>query len=96
MRFFAAVFFIFFFLEICPLLIENGWIWLEAIYNSENRIAYVFIANFLGSLSVVLFLLPEYFKIKLKFDKVLWKKMMVYTLPLVVVGKTAAMKALRL
>ena len=88
------IFFIFFFLEICPLLIENGWTWLEAIYNSENRIAYVFIANFLGSLSVMLFLLPEYFKIKLKFDKVLWKKMMVYTLPLVVVGIAAVINQL--
>lgn len=88
------IFFIFFFLEICPLLIKKGWNWVEIIYNSDNRIAYVFIANFLGSLSVMLILLPEYFKIKLKFDKILWQKMMVYTLPLVVVGIAAVINQL--
>ncbi len=88
------IFFIFFFLEICPYLIEKGWNRLEVIYNSENRIAYVFIANFLGSLSVMLILLPEYFKIKLTFDKVLWKKMITYSLPLVIVGIAAVINQL--
>jgi len=80
------IFFIFFFLEICPILIKNGWESLQSIYNSENRIVYVFIANFLGSLSVMLILLPEYRKLKFSFDSVLWKKMIRYAMPLVVVG----------
>lgn len=86
MNILVNLFFVFFFLETCPYLIDKGWTWLDLIYDSENRIAYVFIANFLGSLSVMLFLLPEYFKIRLKFDKALWKKMMLYAMPLVVVG----------
>ncbi len=88
------IIFIFFFLEICPWLIEKGWAWLELIYDGENRITYVFIANFLGSLSVILLLIPEYFKIRLQFDKALWKKMMVYAMPLVVVGIAAVINQL--
>lgn len=81
--------FIFFFLELCPTLIERGWTTLENIYDPNNRIAYVFIANFIGSLSVMLLLLPEYRKLKFSFDSTLWKKMFGYAMPLVVVGLAA-------
>lgn len=83
------VFFLLFFLEGCPYLIEQGWDSLRSIYDPENRIAYVFIANFLGSLSVLLFLLPEYARLRLRFDAALWRKMMRYAVPLVVVGLAA-------
>lgn len=88
------IFFIFFFLEICPMLIEKGWTFLESIYDEENRIAYVFISNFLGSLSVLLFLLPEYRKLSFNFDFTLWKKMFWYAMPLVVVGLAAVINQL--
>ncbi|MBK7872443.1 MAG: oligosaccharide flippase family protein [Saprospiraceae bacterium] len=58
------ILFVFFFLEACPLLIERGWGWLKVIYNPDNRIAYVFIANFLASAMILLVLLPMYFKIQ--------------------------------
>lgn len=86
--------FVFFFLEICPALIANGWDGVKAIYDPENRIAYVFIANFLGSLAVMLFLLPEYRKLRFSFDPALWKKMMRYAMPLVVVGLAAVVNQL--
>jgi O-antigen/teichoic acid export membrane protein len=88
------IFFIFFFLEICPALIARGWDSLNAIYDPENRIAYVFIANFLGSLAVILFLLPQYRKLRFTFDPVLWKKMIRYAMPLVVVGLAAVINQL--
>ncbi len=80
------IIFVFFFFEICPWLIEKGWAWIENIYNSQNRLAYVFIANFLASLCTLLLLLPYYFKIKLEFDRVLLQKMLWYALPLVLSG----------
>ncbi len=83
------IIFIFFFLELCPILIDRGWSFFEKIYDPNNRIAYVFIANFIGSLSVMLFLLPEYKKLSFQFDKVLWRKMIWYAMPLVVVGVAA-------
>ncbi len=80
------IFFLFFFLEGCPILIRNGWTFFEHIFDAENRIAYVFISNLLASGAVILFLLPQYFDIKFKFDKNLWKEMLNYSLPLVIVG----------
>ena len=88
------IFFIFFFLKICPYLIEQGWTSLEYIYNHENRIAYVFVSNFMGSLSTMLLLTPEYLKVKWQFDKGLWKKMMIYAAPLVIVGFAAVFNQL--
>lgn len=58
------IFFVFFFLEICPALIAKGWDWVAIIYNPANRILYVFVANFLASAMILLWLLPMYFNIK--------------------------------
>ena len=80
------ILFIFFFLEGCPYLIERGWEGLTFIYNPENRIAYVFVSNMLGSLFAILVLLPAYFKLKLKFDAALWKRMLIYAWPLIIAG----------
>ena len=80
------ILFIFFFLEVCPWLIKKGWTSLTLIYHSEHRIAYVFISNLIASLLIIVLLFPAYLKIKLQFDQVLWKKMVVYALPLVIAG----------
>jgi O-antigen/teichoic acid export membrane protein len=88
------IIFIFFFLKLCPYLIEQGYSDLELIYNEENRIEYVFISNLLASATVILLLIPAYFKIKLKFDADLWRKMIVYALPLVIVGIAAVVNQL--
>ncbi len=80
------IFFIIFFLEICPILIRSGFEGMKLIFDVNNRIAYIFISNMLASLVVVLALLPEYLKIKLQFDANLWKKMLGYAMPLILVG----------
>jgi O-antigen/teichoic acid export membrane protein len=80
------IFFIFSFLEICPWLIEQGFSGIANFYNEGNRISYVFVANLLASLAVLLLLLPEFRHLKPIFDKGLWKKMMIYAMPLVIVG----------
>ena len=83
------IIFIFFFFKICPWLIENGGDWWRNIYIEENRVAYVFISNLIGSATILLLLLPEYFKLKFIFDKELLYKMLRYAMPLVVVGIAA-------
>ena len=88
------IFFIFFFLEICPYLISKGWNGFEMIYNPENRVGYVLIANLVASSVVLLILLPDYFKDKFEFNADLWKKMLWYTSPLVVVGIAAVVNQL--
>ena len=84
------ILFLFFFLEGLPWLIEGGWENGAMIYDPNDRIKYVFIANFFGSAITLLFLLPDYFKIKFDFDKVLLKRMLLYAAPLIVVSIAAA------
>ncbi len=81
---------LFFFLEGLPRLIDGGWDGGMTIYDPEDRIKYVFIANFFGSAVTLLFLLPDYFKIKFDFDKTLLKKMLIYAAPLIIVSLAAA------
>ncbi len=77
-----------FFLELCPYLIKNGYDSYTAIYNPEKKLDYVFIANLVASAVTLLLLLPVYFRIQLKFDAVLWRRMFRYAFPLVIVGIT--------
>ena len=86
--------FIFFFLEGCPWLMESGVEGVANVYNANDRVAYIFISNLLGSGVVMLLLLPEYFKIKLRFDATLWKKMLRYAMPLIIVGIAAVINQL--
>ena len=81
-----------FFLLLCPALYEKGVGWVNLVYDPDLGVGYVFYANFLASLATLVFVLPEFGGLEqLKvfwrdFDGELWKKMMRYGLPLVVVG----------
>lgn len=52
----------------------------------EFGIEYIFIANLISSIITLLLLSPEMMASSWKFDKVLWKKMMVYAFPLLIAG----------
>lgn len=59
----------------------------EKIYNPHIGIGYIFIANLIASAITILLLTPEiFFKVKYVFDFDLWKKMLLYALPLMVAG----------
>lgn len=60
--------FLFFFLEFCPWLMDKDATWIQAIYNENNRILYVFVANFLASVITLFMLLPIFFKIKVQHE----------------------------
>jgi O-antigen/teichoic acid export membrane protein len=80
------ILFIFLFLEVGPWLIERGWSSLEGFYRWEDRVTYVFIANFLASGAVLLLLSPLLLKMQWVFDRALWRRMFVYAAPLIIVG----------
>jgi len=75
------------FLLIFPRMIESGshsipgW-----MYNSEIGVGYVFISNMASSLFTLVLLSGEFFSIALTFNKKLWKRMMMYSLPLLISG----------
>ena len=78
---------IIFLLEICPRFLEGKGIGLiDLFYNSDLKLDYVFLANLVASGIILLLMLPEYLKIKLKFDVELWKEMFRYAMPLIIVG----------
>ncbi len=77
---------VFFFLSICPWLIEQGWESLESIYDPANRISYVLWANLIASSVTLLIFLPMYARIQLRFETQLWWKMLRYTAPLIIVA----------
>ena len=58
-------------------------------YSPEIGVGYVLIANLVSSGVVAILLLPEIIKSKWQFDFELWKKMMAYALPLLIVGLAA-------
>ncbi len=59
---------------------------LETICRDDYEISYIFISNLIASGFVLMLLLPFYTKIKYRFDRVLWKKMMKYALPILIAG----------
>lgn len=56
------------------------------IVYQEFGIEYIFIANLISSVITIFLLLPEMLTSVWKFDKILWKKMMIYALPLLIAG----------
>lgn len=76
---------ILFFVVLCPKLADSYPI-LYNIYNPDIGVGYIFIGNLVGSAMTLLLLLPDILKVKFTFDRVLWRKMLVYGLPLVVAG----------
>jgi O-antigen/teichoic acid export membrane protein len=52
------------------------------------RVEYVLISNLVASLAGILFLMPTLFRTRITFDTGLWKRMLVYAFPLLIVGVT--------
>ncbi len=84
-----------FFILLIPFLIKNFSDnsvvqWMANYYNADSKVDYIFISNVISSgLQTVMFI-PEWLKLKITFDYKLWKKMMVYALPLLVFGLAGA------
>lgn len=61
-------------------------VFIQTIYHQDFQIGYIFVSNLIASLFTLLFVFPDYIKIKWQFDVDLWKKMMQYGLPILVAG----------
>jgi O-antigen/teichoic acid export membrane protein len=74
------------FIFVVPAIIKNNWIgadWFASWYRFQ-WIGYVFLSNLIASVATLLYLLPEFLKIQLKFDKELFGKMYSYSWPILV------------
>lgn len=59
---------------------------MATLYTPGFEVGYVFVANVLSSLAAVVVLLPHYLRLSWHFDSGLWKRMMNYSLPVMVAG----------
>lgn len=75
------------FLGVIPKYVEtNKESFLGTFYNKDIRIGYYLIGNLCGSILTFILLRKEFIQIRFSFDAALWKKVMHYSYPLVIVG----------
>jgi O-antigen/teichoic acid export membrane protein len=75
-----------FFIRYCPTHNTAGS-WVSLVYNSStNPITYVVLANCIQAFITLLFLYKEILQLRFSFDYTLWKQMLIYAAPLILVG----------
>ncbi|MFZ4583317.1 MAG: lipopolysaccharide biosynthesis protein, partial [Paludibacter sp.] len=85
------IFFNVFFLVVCPWLQQNAPETVSWFYNPTYGVGYVFVSNILSTVIQTIALLPYVFVAKFTFDSELLKKMLRYSLPLLVLGVAGIM-----
>ena len=74
-----------FFILWLPKLAQNYEIF-ASIYSKDFGVGYVFVANLVSSVLTLLLFVPDFLKVKYSFDGKLLRRMLIYSLPLVVSG----------
>ncbi len=76
-----------FFLGVVPKILHNNPdSFLKSIYNKDVGLGYYLLGNLCGSVFTLILLSKEIRQIRFSFDKVLWKEVMKYSAPLIIVG----------
>lgn len=80
-----------FWILICPWLWAQNPAWVTWCYSPDMGIGYIFLANLISSGAMLLLLLPELRGFRWRFDSGLWREMIVYSWPLLVLGVAGIM-----
>jgi O-antigen/teichoic acid export membrane protein len=76
-----------FFILLCPyLLSKNPSSIIGLVYNPSIGVGYVFISNLISSVLTFILLIPQLLDIRWNFNSSLWKRMIRYALPLLIMG----------
>lgn len=75
-----------FFIVICPSIWKSNPDLIGWFYNPGYGIGYIFVANFVTSLLNLILLIPFLRGFKWRFNKKLWREMLVYSYPLLILG----------
>ncbi len=78
-----------FFIIYCPYAIKNNLPsadFVQSIYSQSIGIGYIFIANLVASIVTIVLLFPEMIAASWRFQLQLWKKMILFALPLMIAG----------
>lgn len=82
-----TIFLTYFFISICPkIAAQNHGGFIARHYISHYGVGYVIIANLIASFVTLLMLSREFLSIQFKFDSRLWFQLLIYSLPLLIVG----------
>jgi O-antigen/teichoic acid export membrane protein len=87
----ANIFFNLFFLVFCPYILSKPYLqgihpYIMTVYSPHTGIGYIFISNIIASAVTLLLLFKEFAEFNFDFDSSLLKRMLVYSIPLVVIG----------
>lgn len=88
---FSNIFFNLFFIWLCPRIYDWNPALIDWFYKPDYGVGYVFVSNLLSTGITLLALLPYFIKVKFDFNPALLKKMLKYSLPLLVLGVAGIM-----
>jgi O-antigen/teichoic acid export membrane protein len=77
---------VYFFLSVCPRLAADPHSFVHLFYNGNWAVGYVRVANLIQNAVTFLLLARQFAGFKWQFDRLLWKEMMIYGLPLIIAG----------
>ena len=80
-----------FFILICPWLWAQAPGWISWFYDPDFGIGYIFLANLVSSAVNMLLLIPEPRGFPYRFNPALWREMIAYSAPLLVLGLAGIM-----
>lgn len=80
-----------FFILLCPWLLEHAPSTVARFYDPNFGIGYIFLANLIASAINLLMLVPELRGFRWRFNGRLWKEMLLYSAPLLVLGVAGIM-----
>ena len=75
-----------FWLVFCPWAAAHGMNWVHAVWAPGLGVGYIFLSNLLASIVTLVLLSPQLRGIFGFFDRALWKKMVLYAAPLIIVS----------
>jgi len=75
-----------FWLVFCPWAASQGMNWVHAVWSPGLGVGYIFLSNLLASVVTLLLLSPQIRGIRWTFDPALWKSMVLYAAPLIIVS----------
>ena len=75
-----------FLLKVAPVIYKNNNGWFRQIYDPDYGVGYVFLGNLIGSAATLIMLLPIIFRTKMVFNWSIWKRMLLYSVPLLIAG----------
>lgn len=75
-----------FFFLLCPYIYERNPEAISWFFSYDKLVTYIFISNLISTVATLIMLLPELKGFKYTFDKKLWRTMLRYSLPILVLG----------